>query len=127
MSFWRKFARTLFKFILSLSILGSVILVGLTCAEDVGFGFLLLLVFALLIPLTFCGLGMLIELCDNVADIRSELCKQQSNNGLQVPTVQSLIKVDSVPTQDSQGWICECGTRNSNSVAYCKSCYGRKR
>ncbi len=80
MEFWRKFARSYFDFcvfitIAFISILVLYIWFGL---GEAGLGIIVLVGGALSLSIAFSAIGMFIELCDNIAEIKENAEKATS-------------------------------------------------
>lgn len=118
MSYWRNFMRGLFKVSFVISLIGVAVAgIALMNGYSNGFlpGLLTIIVGGIAVVVIHGALGMHIEMCDNIAEIRDKI-----NASAQLTT-----RASTTPDEImlSECWKCiKCGEENAAQRSFCGSC-----
>lgn len=125
MSFWRKCISFVFMLFLPLCAVGVFVfaVIAMTELDIGGWGLLIMLGGELSVAI----LGMFIELCNNIADIRDKTCESTTPQNIAL-TQNTASMLSKLRTTNGNGvledfWYCEeCGTANDRLSSYCQQC-----
>ncbi len=128
MSFWRNFIKIIFKISLAVSSIVVVVLSFLSMNSNFFIGLLIFLGGALAVLLLHGILGVMLELCDNVARM-TEIAERVNYNTSPSDTPNKLSAIarnDGTAisaTASSTRWKCtRCGESNDSARMFCGNC-----
>ena len=125
MSFWRNFIKVIFKISLVVSSIGVVVLSLISMGGNFLIGLLVLVGGALAVLLLHGIIGVMLELCDNVARM-TEIAERVNYNTSPSDTLNKLSAIagnDGAAASAPSRWKCpKCGESNDSARMFCGSC-----
>lgn len=127
--FWTNWVRGVSKLLMALLIIASVVGGLILCYATTFFiGFIVIVLGVLISINTISMVMMMSEISTNIYALRVLLSKNKSgftteNLNLSAETNQSVSDIQpKVYSNNTEQWICNCGTRNAGTSKYCKNC-----
>ncbi len=124
MSFWRNFIKVIFKISLAASLIAVTVFSIKPIGDNILMGLLMLLLSALGVLLLHALLGVLLELCDNVARL-TEIAERMNfiSPSSTLNKLSAIAENTDTATASFTKWSCsKCGAVNENTSAICKDC-----